>query len=110
MRRIPMTSDDGLVFYIEVPEQVMDAIERSQTLGTDLCVELSGYPEAELRGAFEFVQDEEHWKNPIRKIVPAAGLDRKLVAAAIEHYHGAAPAFLDAPNGMVIICSAGYAC
>ena len=40
----------------------------------------------QLRSAFETVQDEDHWKNPISAVIPAG--QHRLTAAAIEFFAG----------------------
>lgn len=66
---VAVASEDGVVFNISVAESTL----------------AGRYTQEQLAAAFESVQDEDHWKNPVDAWIPADA-DVDLVRAAVEHF------------------------
>lgn len=65
------------------------------------------YPEVEMRAAFEAVQDEKNWKNPIPE--RTVSVDKLgVVVAAIAFYAGSPTYGKLEPNGCFTIKAPGY--
>jgi len=62
---------------------------------------------AELKAAFDLVANRSHWKNPIRRTVPA-GTDLELVREAVIFYTGSVPEFSTKPDGSTLVVAIGY--
>jgi len=68
---------------------------------------LGGYTQEQLEVAFRVVQNPEHWKNPVRAIIPATQLE--VTKAAIIHFTGSTAVVTPCPNGtQVQVEAAGY--
>lgn len=69
-----------------------------------------GYWVAELREAFEAVEDKEHWKNPIRASVHHSRV--AVTGAAVMYFHGSKVSIEGTtPDGEhVILSGPGYVC
>lgn len=63
---------------------------------------------AQLRAAFEAVENKADWKGPIDAEVRAA--DGLLTAVAVEYFHGDFAEVLPTRAGWVRITSGGYCC
>jgi len=67
-----------------------------------------GHTIKNLRDAFEYVEDEKHWKNPIECVV---NVDILVVTIeAIKYFHGVVPTIKAIDCGKFIINSSGYNC
>lgn len=65
----------------------------------------------QLEKTFDLVKDDEHWKNPIKKILPEKGTDRELLTEAISFFTSTLPVFTDGwdVNGSTLLVEAeGY--
>jgi hypothetical protein len=65
-----------------------------------------GYTIAELRVAFERVQDSQHWKNAIRAFCRAE--QKEITRVAIEFYTATTPTFTHASTGWLLVIADGY--
>lgn len=62
---------------------------------------------AQLKEAFEKVQDKEHWKNPINAVIAKA--DLAITAEAIEYYTSTSPEVVEEyEDGTIKIYALGY--
>jgi hypothetical protein len=53
----------------------------------------TGRTREQLKVAFESVQDQENWKNPIHKVLPISQVDIPLISEAVAFYTGCHPTF-----------------
>ena len=69
----------------------------------------AGHTIADLREAFEVVEDPDHWKNPIvASLLPHRA---EITVEAIRYFHGVNPTVKESVSGdRVMIKSPGYAC
>jgi hypothetical protein len=65
------------------------------------------YTAKELDAAFSLVADEDDWRLPVCKVVPADA-DRELISAAVRHFTGGAAEFKSQPDGAVLVTADGY--
>ncbi len=80
--------------------------EREREIAWEKTVKDGDYFVSELRVAFDRVQNQENWKNPIDAVILLK--DQKIVEAAIIHYAGSVPTFSRIDGNNVRVKAAGY--
>lgn len=66
------------------------------------------FTQGELEDAFAKVRPAENWKDRIDKVVECGTSDHRLITAAIIHFTGSLPEFIEAGEGRWRVQAAGY--
>ena len=69
-----------------------------------------GYSRAELKDAFERVEDKTNWKNPIDTVLPGmlSGAEQSLIEAAVIFFAGCEPTILPYEFGTRVTAKGYY--